>query len=161
MQNKFHIAFTTLMVLSASAAAAQQGPAAAVDAFHAALKRGDSKAVTALLAPDALIFEAGHIERSAAEYAGGHLAGDAAHAAKTATRYMGRRCLIGMEMTLVATETLSTPIGGGDVRIGTETMLLRRTGADWRIAHIHWSSRKLAPGKTAPASQPAPPACPA
>ncbi|PZU44478.1 MAG: DUF4440 domain-containing protein [Sphingomonas sp.] len=147
--------------LSASAAWAAPDPVSAVDGFHQALVRNDAAAATSLLAADALIFEAGHVERSAKEYAGGHLAGDAAHAAKTATRYMGRRCLIGMEMTLVATETLSTPIGGGDVRIGTETMLLRRTGADWRIAHIHWSSRKLAPGKTAPASQPAPPACPA
>ena len=25
--------------------------------------------------------------------------------------------------------------------LSTETMVLRKTGADWRIVHIHWSSR--------------------
>jgi ketosteroid isomerase-like protein len=134
-------------------------PVATVDGFHAALGRGDTAAAVSLLATEALIFEAGHVERSAREYAGGHLAGDAAHAAKTVTRYMARRCTIKAEMALVATETVSTASAGGDARIGTETMILQRTGADWHITHVHWSSRKLAPGKAVPASQPEPPAC--
>ena len=150
MQNKFHIAFTTLMVLSASAAAAQQGPAAAVDAFHAALKRGDSKAVTALLAPDALIFEAGHIERSAAEYAGGHLAGDAAHAAKTVTVPVARQCLITPAQAVIMSESTTTADGRADPRIGTDTMVLTKLSEGWQIAHIHWSSRKLPTGAALP-----------
>jgi hypothetical protein len=28
------------------------------------------------------------------------------------------------------------------VLLATETMVLRRAGDDWRIVHIHWSSRK-------------------
>jgi ketosteroid isomerase-like protein len=146
---------------SASSAWAAPDPVSAVDGFHQALVRNDAAAATSLLAADALIFEVGHVERSAHEYASGHLAGDAALAAKTSTRYIGRRCLISAEMALVATETLSTPTGDGDVRIGTESMVLRWTGADWHIAHIHWSSRKLAAGKAAPASQNVPPRCPA
>ncbi len=47
-----------------------------VDAFHAALQHGDKEAALAILAPDVTIFESGHVERSRAEYADRHLAGD-------------------------------------------------------------------------------------
>src|SRR5690606_29848204 len=49
------------------------GAAEAVDAFHAALRAGDRDAALAVLAEDALIFEAGGAERSRAEYASHHL----------------------------------------------------------------------------------------
>ena len=150
MPTGFHIALATLLLGAASVASAQQGPAATVDSFHAALKRGDSKAVTALLTPDALIFEAGHIERSAAEYAGGHLAGDAAHAAKTVTTPVARQCLIAPAQAVIMSESLTTSDGRTDPRIGTETMVLTKQPAGWQIAHIHWSSRKLPAGAPLP-----------
>lgn len=142
-----------------AAAALAATPVDTVDGFHAALGRGDTAAVAALLAPDALIFEAGHVERSAAEYSAGHLAGDAAHAAKTATRYVNRRCMLGTDTAVIATETVSTPTGGGDARIGTETMVLRQGADGWRIAHIHWSSRKPTAAHTPAASQASPLPC--
>lgn len=43
---------------------------ATVDAFHAALRRGDTAAVAALLADNALIFESGEAERSKRESKG-------------------------------------------------------------------------------------------
>ncbi len=43
-----------------------QEPAKAVDAFHAALAKGDGAAAAALLAEEALIYEGGHAERSKA-----------------------------------------------------------------------------------------------
>ncbi|HEX8448146.1 MAG TPA: hypothetical protein VF652_01025, partial [Allosphingosinicella sp.] len=48
--------------------------AAAVDAFHAALRRGEPEAALALVADDALVFEDGRIERTKAEYALHHAA---------------------------------------------------------------------------------------
>lgn len=51
-----------------------------VDAFHAALGRGDTRAAAALLADDALVYESGAAERGKAEYAAHHLAADAAFA---------------------------------------------------------------------------------
>ena len=60
--------------LPASASAA----AAAADAFHGALRRGDTKAAAALLAEDALIFEEGGVEHTKAQYAANHLPADAA-----------------------------------------------------------------------------------
>ena len=52
--------------------------AATVDAFHAALHHGDTRAAAALLADDALIFEEGGVERSKAEYVSHHLPADVA-----------------------------------------------------------------------------------
>lgn len=112
-----------------------------------------------MLVPDALIFEAGHIERSAAEYAAGHLAGDAAHAAKSTTSLVARKCLIDPSLAIVTSETRTTTTGGGDPRIGTETMVLRKQSDKWRIAHIHWSSRKLPPGSALPSAAEASRSC--
>jgi hypothetical protein len=123
------------------------------------LQSGSTQAALKMLAPNALIFEAGHIERSAAEYAGGHLAGDAAHAAKTLTRYAARHCILGADHAVIATETVSTARDGSDARIGTETMVLIKDRSDWRIAHIHWSSRKLAAGKPIPPGTSRAPSC--
>ena len=54
-------------------------PAAAkvVDAFHAALDRGDTTAAAGFLADALIVFEGGEVERSKAEYAGRHLPADA------------------------------------------------------------------------------------
>lgn len=53
--------------------------AATIDAFHEALRRGDTNAALAMLADDAVIYESGHAERKT-EYAAHHLAADAAYA---------------------------------------------------------------------------------
>lgn len=123
--------------------AAQQA-AKSVDAFHAALVRGDRNAAAALLADDALIFESGGAERSKAEYASHHLPADAAFAAAT-TRAVSRRSgHAAGGLAWIATESKTTgtfrdrPVNS----VSTETMVLRRTGNAWRIVHIHWSSAK-------------------
>ncbi|HEV2044415.1 MAG TPA: hypothetical protein VGR05_07020, partial [Sphingomicrobium sp.] len=54
--------------------------AATVDAFHAALRQGDTRSAVALLADQVLIFESGGVERSKAEYESHHLGADAAFA---------------------------------------------------------------------------------
>lgn len=124
--------------LPASARAA----AATVDAFHAALRRGDTKAATALLADDALIFESGGAERTKAEYAAHHLPADAAFAqsvSSTVTRRAGRG---DGAVAWIASEgrTTGTYKGKALDLLTTETMVLRRIGSAWRITHIHWSS---------------------
>ncbi len=124
--------------------------AAAVDAFHAALRRGDTQGALAMLAEDALVFEEGGAERSRAEYASHHLAADAAFAAavtSTRTRRVGRA--VG-EVAWIASEGRTTGRFRDRAvdRLGAETMVLRRQAGAWRIVHIHWSSR-------APAAPPA------
>ncbi|HYD27478.1 nuclear transport factor 2 family protein [Brevundimonas sp.] len=128
-------------------AAAADEAAAAVDAFHAALREGDREAALALLAEDALIFEAGGAERSRAEYASHHLASDAAYAAATADAVTRRSGEASGDMAWITSEGRTTGTFNGRPvdRLTVETMLLRRHADGWRIQHIHWSSR-AAPG---------------
>ena len=113
-----------------------------VDAFHAALRRGDTKAALSHLAADALIYEAGGVERSRQEYASHHLAADAAFARAvpgTNTRRSGHAAA---DIAWIATEgrTKGTYKGKPVDRITSETMVLRRAAGAWKIVHIHWSS---------------------
>jgi len=121
-----------------------RAPSAVVDAFHAALRRGDGRAAASLLADDALIFEAGEAERTKAEYAAHHLSADAEFSqsvSSSVTRRVGHS-----EGTLawVASEgrISGTYKGKTNDLQTTETMLLRRTAVGWKIVHVHWSSAK-------------------
>ena len=136
-------------LIALSAATAQpalpdsaRAPAAVVDAFHAALARGDEAAAGALIADDALIFEEGGAERSKAEYQERHLPADAEFSKAvrfTATR---RGAEAAGPLALVTTEgRTSGSFRGKPVdRVTAETMVLRRDAKGWRIVHIHWSS---------------------
>ena len=113
-----------------------------VDAFHAALGRGDTKAALALIDDDALIFESGAVERSKAEYASHHLAADAAFSQTVATRLIRRTGHAVGNSAWIASEGRTTGTYNGKAvdQLTTETMVLRRAGASWKIVHIHWSS---------------------
>lgn len=130
--------------------AARLDPAAAeaatvVDAFHAALKIGDTSKARSLLDDAVLIFEAGGAERSRSDYAAHHLPADAAFA-KLATETLSRRSGGGGgNFAWVASEGAVRPQAEGKAqpRITTETMILEKTAGAWRIVHVHWSSRVL------------------
>jgi ketosteroid isomerase-like protein len=116
--------------------------AATVDAFHAALDRGDRPAALALLAPDALIFEAGGAERTRDEYAAHHLAADMAFSKAVPSRLVRRSGGSDEPFAWVASEGRTTGTWKGKPvdSVSTETMVLRRSGDGWSIVHIHWSS---------------------
>jgi len=119
-----------------------QPAARVVDAFHAALRRGDTKAALSHLTEDSLIYEAGGVERGRQEYASHHLAADAAFARAvpgTITRRAGQG--VG-DIAWLATEgrTKGTYKDKPVDRITSETMVLRRVAGAWKIVHIHWSS---------------------
>ena len=123
-------------------AAPVRPPAAVVDAFHGALRRGDTKAALGFLAADALIFEVGGVERGKAEYASHHLAADAAFSRALPAAITHRSGEAVGNLAWIATEgrTTGTYKGKAVDRRTVETMVLRRTGAGWKIVHIHWSS---------------------
>lgn len=131
--------------------AAARGAAATVDAFHRALRRGDTRAALRLLSDDALIFESGGVERGKAEYAAHHLGADAEFS-RAVPSVLTRRTggMLG-GLAWIASEGRTTGSFRGKAvdRKTTETMLLRRVGGVWKIAHIHWSSA------AAPSSAPA------
>ncbi len=123
---------------------AARGAAATVDAFHVALERGDTRAAAALLADDALIFEAGSAERSKAEYAAHHLPADAEFSRSVSSVVTRRAGKSDGTLAWIATEgrTTGTYKGKALDLDTTETMVLRRAGTGWKIVHIHWSSAK-------------------
>jgi ketosteroid isomerase-like protein len=116
--------------------------AAVVDVFHAALRRGDLSAASALLADDALIFEAGGVERTKAEYQAKHLPADAVFSRGVPARLVGRSGRSDNRTAWIASEGRVTgTLDGKKVdRVTTETMVLRRSRGAWKIIHIHWSS---------------------
>ena len=116
---------------------------AVVERFGKALAAGDLKTVGALLDINVLILETGGAERSRAEYMSHHAISDAKflkgshHQLKRRTaRSAGDLVWIGSESELHASKD-----GKPLTLLSTETMVLRKTGVDWRIVHIHWSSR--------------------
>ena len=121
-------------------AAAQAG--AIVDAFHAALRRGDTKAAATLMADDALIFEEGGAERTKAEYAAHHLSADAAFSQAVPSVVTRRTGHSDGSVAWIASEGRTTGSYKGKAldRVTAETMVLRRAGRAWKIVHIHWSS---------------------
>jgi ketosteroid isomerase-like protein len=129
---------------AAAVAPAARPAAAVVDAFHAALNRGDTQGAAALLANDALIFESGSAERSKAEYAQHHLPADAAFAKAVPSTVTRRSGSSDGTTAWIATEgrTTGTYKGRSLDEVTTETMVLRRVGKAWKIVHIHWSSEK-------------------
>lgn len=127
---------------SAALAPSARPAAAVVDAFHAVLRRGDTKAALSYLAENALIYEAGGVERGRREYALHHLGADSAFAQAlpgTVTRRAGEA--VGA-VAWLATEgrTTGTYMDKAVNRVTTETMVLRRVAGAWKIVHIHWSS---------------------
>lgn len=119
-----------------------RAPAAVVDQFHDALRRGDTASAAGLLADDALIFEEGGAERSKQEYASHHLGADAAFSQAVPIKLSRRGGLAIGSMAWIASEGRTTGAYKGKAvdRVTTETMVLRRSGKAWRIVHIHWSS---------------------
>ena len=123
-------------------APAARSAAAIVDAFHSALRRGDTLSATALLASDVLIFEAGGVERSKAEYESHHLGADAEFAKAVPSVLTRRSGEANGAIAWIASEgrTTGTFKGKPVDRLTAETMVLRRVGRGWKIVQIHWSS---------------------
>ena len=117
--------------------------ATTVDAFHAALKAGDTAGALTFLAPDVMIFEEGGAERSRDEYASHHLGSDAAFAAASEATVTRRSGWADGDVAWVTSEGRTTGQFNGRAvdRLTTETMVLKRHSDGWRIHHIHWSSR--------------------
>ena len=128
--------------IAKSLSPAASAAALVVDAFHSALKRGDTEGAAACLATDALIYESGSAERSKAEYAAHHLAADAGFA-KVTTRLVTNMAdhTVG-DFAWIATESITTGTYKDHAinSKSTETMVLRRQNGSWKIEHVHWSS---------------------
>ena len=117
-----------------------------VNAFHAALKRGDTKAALELMAEDVVIFESGGVERNRAEYESHHLKSDAAFSTATVRTPISQTIATdGNFSSVMSVETIKGTFRDRPVNSrSVETMVLRKTEGQWRIVHIHWSSANIA-----------------
>lgn len=137
--------FVLLAVLGlASLHARAATPSETLAAFHAALHAGDEARAMKLLSPEAVIYEAGHVERSRSEYADHHLANDIAFARATTRRVVRHKERLegNVAILLDEVETKGTFKGKTINAVGTETAILEKKGDGWVVLHFHWSSRK-------------------
>ena len=111
--------------------------------FRAALKAGDATGAAAFLSDQVKIYEGGYVESSKSEYQNHHLEAHIAFAKATDYAVLKRDISIWGDTAVSTTESKTT----GEYRgrtinsLGTETMVMRRVQGQWRIIHIHWSSR--------------------
>jgi ketosteroid isomerase-like protein len=135
-----HTAPALLLPGEADSAAVAQ----VIHRFHAALEAGDSATALGLLSGDAKILESGGIETKE-EYRSDHLPGDIAFAQAVARESGPVRVVVRGDVAWATSESVmrgsyrDRPINSRSV----ELMVLERTGEEWRIAAIHWSSRAL------------------
>jgi ketosteroid isomerase-like protein len=140
-----------LVLLAASglvAPAEESTPAATVDAFHDALRRGDAKAAMELLAPDAMILESGSAE-TRAEYERHHLQEDIEFArAVSSVRSVLNAQIDGNVAWIMSTTRTTGTFHEREVdSAGVELMVLSKSPKGWRIRTVHWSSHKTKPNK--------------
>lgn len=158
IRTRVGILCAALLAATLAPAAAQVGPAAptafavspeaadaakVVEAFHAALAKGDTNGALALLSDSVVIFEGGYVERSKAEYASHHLGADAAFASAVPSTPMRRSGAATGDTAWIASESRTTGRYKDKAvdSLSTESMVLKKDAAGWRIVHIHWSSR--------------------
>lgn len=111
--------------------------------FSKALQGGDLKRVGELLAEDVLILESGGAERSREQYLGHHAISDSAFLGGAHVQVKQRTVRVSGNLAWVGTESElhATRDGKAMTLLSTETMVLKKGAAGWRIVHIHWSSR--------------------
>jgi ketosteroid isomerase-like protein/mono/diheme cytochrome c family protein len=121
----------------------ESGPVSAVQSLHEAMSAGDARRVESLLDAQVLIMEGGNVERSRSEYASHHLAADLKFM-KGLTYRLERQTgdTVG-DLAWVASEARINGTREGkptDVS-STETLVLKKSAAGWKVVHVHWSSR--------------------
>ena len=107
--------------------------------FHEALSRGDSTAALAILHPEVLVFEGGRSETKE-QYSRAHLRADIAFASAVRRETLSDSVLVHKDVAVYARDYRAR----GQYRdrevdfTASETMVLLRAPAGWRILHIRW-----------------------
>ena len=133
---------STLVLFGNSVVA--QTPAETVLAFHEAIAALDTVQSLDYLHPDVIIFESGRAEMSREEFASGHLGADMSFAAETNREVTYSQTIMEGNVAVVMNRTATSGMmGDREINsVGVETVTLRREGGEWKIVHIHWSSRR-------------------
>jgi len=123
--------------------AIQLTPVAIAKAFHEALASGDASQVKTLLDESVLVLESGNVERSRKEYAANHLAADLKFMKSLVYKLERQSGETLGDLAWVATEARLTDLSSEKAidTLSTETLVLKKSAAGWKVVHIHWSSR--------------------
>jgi ketosteroid isomerase-like protein len=138
-------AFAALLLTSAAVAFAQgtRTPAETVDAFHGAMRAQDTAGALSLLDRGLVVYEFGGVDPTVEAYALNHLPFDMDAAAATQWKLESRRSGgEGNERWVLSTYRVTGKQSDGTPIDQTtlETVILRRSGAQFRIVHFHWST---------------------
>ena len=145
-----HALLSVFVLLSSVApAASQTAPAgdaevtAVLDAFYAAMRRGDAAGAMNLIAPDAVFVEAGRLE-TRAEYEKNHLPADIGFEKQVGGKRLSTRVTTQGDTAWVIAETefVGTFDGKPVDFVSAQLAVLTRQAGAWRIRTIHWSSRR-------------------
>jgi len=147
-----------LAFVAAAVLAQARTPAETVDAFHAALRNKDTAAALSLLDRGLVVYEFGGVDPTVEAYALQHLPYDMDVAVATQWKLQSRRTGgEGGERWVLSTYRVSGKQSDGTPIDQTtlETVILRRSGEQFRIVHFHWSTsdpayQAQAQGKRAP-----------
>ena len=118
---------------------------AAIESFYAAMKKGDSKAAMAMIAPDAMFVESGRLE-TRQQYEESHLPSDIDFEKQITGRRSSWQITINGDTAWgIASTTYKGPVDGADVSFVSTQLAVVTRGEDgkWLIRSIHWSSMRL------------------
>ncbi|MFS8063072.1 MAG: nuclear transport factor 2 family protein [Luteimonas sp.] len=119
-----------------------------VNNFMAALSAGNFAAAREFLDPGVVVITNGSMRASRDEYMAQQSKADAGYLQKAQRQMLRRDARAGANFAWVISEKLFRMQGGdkASALVTSETMLLAKADAGWKIVHIHWSSR-LAPNR--------------
>ena len=132
-----------LALCAAAALAQSRTPAETVDAFHAALRNKDTAGALSLLDRGLVVYEFGGVDPTVEAYALQHLPFDMDVAVATQWKLQSRRSGgEGGERWVLSTYRVTGKQSDGTAIDQTtlETVILRRSGEQFRIVHFHWST---------------------
>jgi ketosteroid isomerase-like protein len=109
------------------------------------MKKGDSKAAMAMIAPDAMFVESGRLE-TRQQYEESHLPSDIDFEKQITGRRSSWQITINGDTAWgIASTTYKGPVDGADVSFVSTQLAVVTRGEDgkWLIRSIHWSSMRL------------------
>lgn len=138
------LALTASLVPLAAQSADEAAVQAAFDGFYQAINDADEAKTMSFVAPDAVFLESGFLE-TRAEYEEFHLPADIEFESEVDGERMRFDITIEGNVAWVVAETeYIGEFQGADVAfISMQLMVLSKTGNDWKIRSVHWSSMRL------------------
>lgn len=135
---------TNTQAQDAQLSPAARGAVDVVNAFMGALVAGKLDVARQYMTPDAVVIANGNVLGNRDAYINGPAKSDATALAQVQRELLRRDVSAGNNFGWVLSEKRLAPAGAGQgapSEVVTETMLLARTDAGWKITHIHWSGR--------------------